>query len=276
MPQELLDAVEKHLTSPTTSLDNKDNWGLVQKWLLAAAQKDGGSGDPAKSKSFIAFRTDALLSSNNLIHRWMTERLDNTLGRRPENASTKVGTQGNMAVVQNMLGIIATEVGRVLGLAMQNVVKAEPMQAKGTRAGEDAKPYTQDQVATLLGFHGAMKVRYLMKVWHLFKAEKPKYDHLWWAIKGKMIRWANRQWCWIKEGVYFDNKSLNEWIALKFNPGDSTALYSSAEKGISILKCRALTSAHLKDLRCQEEIWDATKGNVTYVKVIKQATWRPR
>jgi hypothetical protein len=111
-----------------------------------------------------------------------------------------------------------------------------------------------------------------MKVWHLFKAANmPNYDHLRRAIKGKMIQWANRQRCWIKEGVYFDNKSLDKWIGLKFNPGNSTALYSSAEKGISILECRAPNSAHLKDQRCQEEIRDATKGNVTYIEVIKQA-----
>jgi hypothetical protein len=79
-----------------------------------------------------------------------------------------------------------------------------------------------------------------------------------------MLRWADKQRCWIEEGVYFDNKSLDEWIALKFNPGDSTALYSSADKGISILKCRAPTFTHLEDLRRQEKIWDATK-------VIKQA-----
>ena len=53
--------------------------------------------------------------------------------------------------------------------------------------------------------------------------------------------------------------------------GRQYRLYSSADKGISILKCRAPTSAHLKDLRRQEEIWDATKGNATYVEVIKQA-----
>ena len=86
-----------------------------------------------------------------------------------------------------------------------------------------------------------------------------------------MIRWADWQRCWIEEGVYFDNKTIDDWIALKFNPGDSTALYSSADKGISILKCRAPTSAHLEDLRRQEEIWDATKDNATYVEVVKQA-----
>jgi hypothetical protein len=160
----------------------------------------------------------------------------------------------------------------VWGWPCKNAVKAGPTQAKEMRAGEDAKPYTQDQVATLLGFHGAMNVWYLMKVWCLFKAAKmPNYDHLKRAIKGKMIRWANRERCWIKEGVYFDNKSLNKRIALKFNPGNSTALYSSAEKGISILKCWAPTSAHLKDLCCKEEIRDVTKGNTTYIEVIKQA-----
>ncbi len=116
MLHELLDTVEKHLANPATSLDNGDNWGLVQKWLLVAAQKDGSGGDPAKSKSFIAFCMDALLSNNDLIHWWMTEMLNATLGRHPENASTKVGIQGNMAVVQNMSGIIATEVGCGLGV----------------------------------------------------------------------------------------------------------------------------------------------------------------
>jgi len=88
-----------------------------------------------------------------------------------------------------------------------------------------------------------------MKMWHLFKSAKmPNYDHLRWAIKGKKLWWANRQQCWIEEGVYFDNKSLNDWIALKFNQGNSVAFYSSANKGISILKCRASTSAHLEDL----------------------------
>ncbi len=86
-----------------------------------------------------------------------------------------------------------------------------------------------------------------------------------------MLCWADWQRCWIEEGKYFDNKTLDKWISLKFNLGDSTTLYSSADKGISIIKCRAPTSAQLKDLRRQEKIWDATKRNATYAEVIKQA-----
>ena len=76
MPQELLNAIKQHLASPDTSLDNGDDWGLVQKWLLMAAQKDGGGGDISKYKSHLAFRTATLLSNDDLIHRWITERLD--------------------------------------------------------------------------------------------------------------------------------------------------------------------------------------------------------
>jgi hypothetical protein len=63
-----------------------------------------------------------------------------------------------------MSGIIATEVGRGLGVAMQNAAKSGPSHAGGTNSSEEAKPYTLDQVATLLGFHGAMNVKYLMKI----------------------------------------------------------------------------------------------------------------
>ena len=67
MPHEFLNTVEHHLASPDTSLDNGDDWGLVQKWLLVAAQKDGGGGDTARSKSYVAFRIDALLSTTSSI-----------------------------------------------------------------------------------------------------------------------------------------------------------------------------------------------------------------
>jgi hypothetical protein len=176
-----------------------------------------------------------------------------------------MGMHGNMAVVQNMSGIIASEVGKNLGAAMRGP------QAMATEAGDDAKAYTHDQLATLLGFHGAMNVQYLQKIWRLFKSAKtPNYDHLRRPIKAEMLRWADNHRCWMEEGVYFDNKMLDKWINLKFNPGDSTAIYSSADKGISILKCQSPTSGHLEELRRQEEIWDATKGNATFIEMTKQ------
>jgi hypothetical protein len=124
MPHELLAAVDRHLASPETSLGNRDDWGLVQKWLMVAVQRDDGGKDATKRKSPIAFWMDALLSNDALIHRWINDRLDATLGRCPDpnSASTMVEIQGNMVVVQNMSGIIATEVGRGLGVVLREGV----------------------------------------------------------------------------------------------------------------------------------------------------------
>jgi hypothetical protein len=93
MPHKLLAALETHLVSPDTALGNGNNWDLVQRWLLVAAQKDGGNGDWTRSKLFIAFKTDAILTNNNLIHCWISNRLNATLDRRPDptSASTTVG-----------------------------------------------------------------------------------------------------------------------------------------------------------------------------------------
>jgi hypothetical protein len=55
MPHELLAAAEWHLASPDTSLDNGDNWGLVQKWLLVAAQRDDGNGTLPRGRRSLPF-----------------------------------------------------------------------------------------------------------------------------------------------------------------------------------------------------------------------------
>ncbi len=57
MPHELLAAIEQHLASPATALDNGDEWGLVQRWLTVAAQREDGGGDPTKRQAHIAFAT---------------------------------------------------------------------------------------------------------------------------------------------------------------------------------------------------------------------------
>jgi hypothetical protein len=177
-----------------------------------------------------------------------------------------------MQAITNMSGIIAAEVGKGVGRAMQNVARSSPTQASSSGSGDDPKPYTQDHIATLLGFHRARTVRWLQPIWRVVKITKVvNYDYICRMIKIEMLQWADKHRCWIDEGVYFfDNKTIDDWIALKFNPGDSQALYASAEKGILILKCRAPTLAVLEDLRRNEEIWDVTKANATYFEVSSQ------
>jgi hypothetical protein len=55
MPHELLNAIELHLASPDTTLDNGDEWGLVQKWLIVASQKDGDLETPQNPSRMLHF-----------------------------------------------------------------------------------------------------------------------------------------------------------------------------------------------------------------------------
>jgi hypothetical protein len=128
MLHELLAALKVHLASPDIALCNGNNWGLVQWWPLVATQKDGGNGNQTRSKLFIAFKTGTILTHNDLIHCWISDCLDATLGRHPDptSASTTVGIQGNMAVVHNMPGIKVMEVHQGLGVVMQNVNRTGP------------------------------------------------------------------------------------------------------------------------------------------------------
>jgi hypothetical protein len=79
MLHEQLAELELHLASTNTALSNEDEWGLVKKWLMVAAQTDGGQGT-TKPKSHITFNTTAIITSDELIHRWMTDRVDAALG----------------------------------------------------------------------------------------------------------------------------------------------------------------------------------------------------
>ena len=107
-----------------------------------AAQRDDGEGDPTKRQALIAFTTGSLLSNDALIHRWTNDQLDATLGRHTNlnRLGTMVGIQGNMAIVQNMSGVIATEVGKGLGFTMQNTTKASTAQLGTSGANDETKP----------------------------------------------------------------------------------------------------------------------------------------
>jgi hypothetical protein len=74
-----------------------------------------------------------------------------------------------------------------------------------------------------------------------------------------------------RRGYTLITKHLTSGLPLSLTPGNSTAICSSGNKGILILKCHPPTSAHLEDLCRQEKIWDATKSNAMYIKLIKQS-----
>jgi hypothetical protein len=114
-----------------------------------------------------------------------------------------------MAIVNSMSENIATEVGQDMVLTMQQVLQGGHAQVGCMGARDDVMPHTTKQHVMLLEFHGAMNVSYLKQVWRLFKAPKTSnYNLLHRTIRGLMIQWADNYHFWIKEGVYFNKKTI--------------------------------------------------------------------
>ena len=98
---------------------------------------------------------------------------------------------------------------------MQTVARGSPTQASNAGSSDNAKPYTQDHMVTLLGFHGVSSVRWIMDIWRLAKATKVvNYDYIRRMIKKNMMTWADKNRCYIDEHVYFDNKTIDDIIGL--------------------------------------------------------------
>ena len=63
-----------------------------------------------------------------------------------------------MTAMANMSGIVADEEGQGMGAAI-TAARSSPTQASGSGASDDAKPYLQNHLATLLGFSWRIQCR---------------------------------------------------------------------------------------------------------------------
>ena len=75
----------------------------------------------------------------------------------------------------------------------------------------------------------------------------------------RMSRWAHDRRIPVNTSVYLEGTTIKAIIELKFNPGEGVAHLSSADKGLSIMACRARTSAETEHIREREEALSATK-----------------
>ncbi len=60
--------------------------------------------------------------------------------------------------------------------------------------------------------------------------------------------------------IFFEQKTIEDVINLRFNPSSGVATYWSAKHGISILVCCARGIAETKPIRNQEHAAEVTKG----------------
>jgi len=72
-----------------------------------------------------------------------------------------------------------------------------------------------------------------------------------------MKQWAYDRCIQIDQSIYLEQETIKAIVELRFNPGEGVAHLASASKGLTILGCRARTTAETEKVREQEQALSA-------------------
>lgn len=237
-PYELWKWVSERTTATGAEVSAED-YKLVRKWCIMASQSKDGD-------SMLAFSPEPALSGHPAFHKWARARLNNTLGEVPPAAPAGGGGGAPAAVGQaTLLGTLATAVAK-----LSDVVGARQVQAPAPAPSSQAKqspgilsdPY---QVAYLCGLSGVPYMDQLSPVWAAWDRTKNINSHATELYK-IMKDWARTNNVDIDVSVCFGKATMEDLVAMRFNPSDSVARYRSATKGVTPLACRPKTGERVE------------------------------
>jgi hypothetical protein len=115
--------------------------------------------------------------------------------------------------------------------------------------------YGEEDIAALMGFSHVQKGSNLQDIWMYFQSSWGKnLDVCRQQLMARMNRWSHDRRIPIDTSVYLKGTTIKAIMELKFNPGEGVAHLSSADKGLSIMACRARTSAET------EWIWECKEA----------------
>ncbi len=75
-----------------------------------------------------------------------------------------------------------------------------------------------------------------------------------------MNQWAYDRCIQINQSIYLKQETIKAIVELLFNPGEGVAHLASASKGLTILACRARTTAETEKVREQEHALSAVEN----------------
>lgn len=123
-------------------------------------------------------------------------------------------------------------------------------------------PYDKFQLATLQGFAHAPDIGGVPVIWALFQQTKLMETHKD-NIRRRMLEWATDParpvQVQIERSLYIPNSTMKEILTLNFNPGGVLAEADAADLGMSILICRARTTAAKTAIRKYEKALEQSR-----------------
>ncbi len=180
--------------------------------------------------------------------------MSSTLDAPPTIGSPAGATGAYAQGLPSVLVQFAVELGKgvAMGLtAWGPLANPSTISQGGVGDGKFKQGYSTKDIAALMGFACVQRGRDLPTIWDYFNKLKGKnINNYRCHITTRMKQWAYDHRIKIDKSIYLEQDTINSIVDLKFNPGEGVAHLSSALKSLSILMCRACTSAET------ERIWE--------------------
>ena len=260
----------------------RDHWKVMREWCLVACHAES-----TPQRSLLAVSVNAVTDDDEELHEWMETRLDMTMGQRHFTAVPTAAMEPILAPERGQPAAtlggedLATQVGRGIALGFQTFTNASLLSpGAGLRAGSSsavdaAKTYSPDSIAAIKGFSGTADINALQPIWATFQATK-NLDVQRRHIEHGMEQWARKLGVELDRGIYLEQKTIEDIVNLRFNPGQGVAQFKSAEKGLSLLVCRSRTPEEIERVREREQAEQLTQATTVLEEALKLQRGDPR
>ena len=245
MPHEILRIVPNHVREVNTQA-YADAWATIAAWCLLAGQVS------TMGESLVSFSIEAITEvEDEYLGKWLEQRLDTTLGPRPQGGAPLSGTQKGGSSGSMPQENFAADIGKGVALGLKALGGPIATVHQGaTKEDEEKTRYTGDDIVAIMGFSHVTRGDMVQPIWTtLNNAKQKNHDTFRRQILTRMMEWGHDRRIPIDTGVFLDSDVIKAIVELKFNPGEGVAHLNSAAKGLSILSCRARTTGEIERSR---------------------------
>ncbi len=201
------------------------DWTLVLSWFITANQ-----GKSSTRESLLKIETLSVMNDDEEFKEWINTRLVASLGQK---------SIPQAQVVHQQMQMMAPTFSKDLGWELAHgLKKAAPCLTKyNDKTKKEVAKYSPDEWAHIMAFAGVNQAKHLPSLWtHFGKTKSKSLDIHRHVIETSMTKWGHSTRTEVDK-IFLEAKTIEDIIALRFNPGDAVANFRTTKRGISILYC---------------------------------------
>ena len=222
----------------------------LKVWLLAVGQTAG-----AKA---LALSMAPVVTTAAVFEEWCFNHINSYLGEKVSNQANQMNQP-----VQQGSNVMEEVVRMILRNFEESAKKTEGTAISGEKNDDEkVKPYTQYEIAKLIGYCSETDPAQLPEFWKLVKTTKETDDHRM-NLHRKMFEWSKSNGIDIDRSIFFAKEMIEDIVKMRFNSVGLSATLTTCEKGISNLLCLPRTSDEIEALKLFEQAIEETRATRT-------------